>query len=381
MRDSNLIRLAFIPGILAAAVTWAGAWAARGDDHDKAPTAVYALTNEATGNRLGVFARDGNGVLTPVGLVPTGGVGTGQNTENQGGLAFSDDRRSLYAVNSGDNTITVFSLTPDGPVPVQRVDSGGQLPNSLAVHKDLLYVLNAGSVAGGVDNIAGFRVGRGGFLSPLSNSSRPLSAASTGPAQVGFSRDGDVLIATERNTNRITTYQLDDSGRPGPPQPTASSGASPFGFRVNHQGFLIVSEAAGGANGPAASSYSVNDQGTLRVISASVPTGGNAPCWIGVTGDGKHAYAVNAGSGTITGYAVGNQGALTRLSTNGGIFPTGGHAPTEVAIVGNQFLYVLNRSSGGIGVFQIGGDGSLVLIQNLQGVLPTTTFANGLVVH
>jgi 6-phosphogluconolactonase (cycloisomerase 2 family) len=313
--------------------------------------------------------------------VPTGGAGTGQNTHSQGGLAFGDDQRSLYAVNSGDNSITVFALTSEGPVPVQRVASGGQLPVSLAVRDDLLYVLNAGSVAGGVDNIAGFRVGRRGFLSPLRNSSRPLSAAMTGPAQIDFSRDGDVLIVTERNTNRITTYQLDDDGRPGVPQPMASAGAVPFGFRVNRQGVLIVSEAAGGANGPAASSYRVDDEGKLAVISASVPTGGAAPCWIGVTADGQHAYAVNAGSGTITGYAVGDQGALTRLSTNGGIFHTGGNGPTEVAILANRLLYVLNRDSGGIGVVQVGADGSLVMIQNLQGVLPATTFANGLVVH
>jgi 6-phosphogluconolactonase (cycloisomerase 2 family) len=367
---------------LAAVVAWAGSGEVRGDDDDRAPNAVYALTNDAAGNHLAVFARDDHGMLTPIAMVPTGGAGTGQDTHSQGGLALGDDRRSLYAVNSGDNTITVFAITPDGPVPVQQVDSGGQLPVSLAVRDDLLYVLNAGSVAGGVDSIAGFRVGRNGFLRSLPRSSRPLSAKMTGPAQVGFSRDGDVLIVTERNTNRITTYELDDDGRPGPPQPMASAGAVPFGFQVNRQGFLIVSEAAGGPNGTsAASSYSVNDEGTLRVISASVPTGQGAACWIGVTGDGRHAYTGNTASGTITGYAVGDQGALTRLSTNGGIFPTGGHAPTELAILGNRLLYVLNRGSGGIGVFQIGHDGTLVMIQNLQGVLPASTFANGLVAH
>jgi 6-phosphogluconolactonase (cycloisomerase 2 family) len=161
-----------------------------------------------------------------------------------------------------------------------------------------------------------------------------------------------------------------------------SAGAVPFGFQVNRQGVLIVSEAAGGPNGlSATSSYSVNDDGTLRVISGSVSTGQVANCWIGVTADGQHAFASNAGSGTLTGYAVSSQGVLTRLSTNGGIFPTGGTAPTEQAILGSRLLYVLNRDSGGIGVFQIGPDGSLVMMQNLQGVLPATTFANGLVVH
>jgi 6-phosphogluconolactonase len=160
MKDSTGFRLGWIRGALAAVVTLAGAWTARGDDDDVGPRAVYALTNEPTGNRLAVFARDGRGMLAPAGFVPTGGLGVGTNTENQGGITFSDDRQFLYAVNPGDNTITVFSLNPRGPVPVQRIRSGGQLPNSLAVRDDLLYVLNAGSVAGGIDNIAGTRPDR-----------------------------------------------------------------------------------------------------------------------------------------------------------------------------------------------------------------------------
>jgi 6-phosphogluconolactonase (cycloisomerase 2 family) len=358
-------------------VTWAGAWEVRGDDLK----AVYALTNEPTANRLAVFARDGRGMVALAGLVPTGGVGTGQNTHSQGGLAFSDDHKTIYAVNSGDSTITVFSITPDDPIPIQRVGSGGQLPVSLAVRGDLLYALNAGSVAGGVDNIAGFRVGSRNTLSPIPGSSRSLSAPQTGPAEVAFSRDGRVLIVTEENTNRITTYQLDRSGLPGQPQPMPSSGATPFGFRVDRRGFLIVSEATGGANGPSTSSYSFNDEGTLVVISAFVPTNGAAPCWIGVTEDGRFAYAVNAGSGTIAGYSVDDEGVLTRLEGGEGIFLTGGTTPTEVAIIGNRILYVLNRDSGGIGVFQIDSDDSLVMMQNPEGVLPATTFANGLLAH
>jgi 6-phosphogluconolactonase (cycloisomerase 2 family) len=351
--------------------TWAGAWEARGDD----AKAVYALTNEPTANRLAVFARDGNGMLTLAGLVPTGGAGSGQNTHSQGGLAFSDDHKTLYAVNSGDNTITVFSLTDDGPVAIQQIDSGGQLPVSLAVRGDLLYALNAGSVAGGVDNIAGFYVGRWNMLSSIPGSSRSLSAPQTGPAQVGFGRDGRVLIVTERNTSLITTYRLDRSGLPGQPQPMPSSGSTPFGFRVNRDGFLVVSEAGDPGS---VSSYAVNDRGSLEAISRSVPTQQHAPCWIGVTENGKYAYAINAGSGSITGYAADDEGMLTPLEGGGGIFATNGTTPTEVAIIGNHLLYVLNRDSGGIGVFTIGGDGTLTMVQNLEGVLPATTFANGL---
>jgi 6-phosphogluconolactonase (cycloisomerase 2 family) len=381
MRDSTGIRHGWVHGALAVVVAWVGARDAWGDDDVIAPGAVYALTNEPTGNRLAVFARDDRGMLTPAGLAPTGGLGTGHNTENQGGIAFSDDRQFIYAVNPGDDTITVFSLTPRGPVPVQRTGSGGRLPNSLAVQEDLLYVLNAGSVAGGVDNIAGFRIGPRGLLSPLPDSSRPLSAPATGPAQIGFSRDGDALIVTERLTNRLTSFTLDRSGRPGPPRPMPSAGATPFGFKVNRDGFLVVSEAGGGANGlSAASSYAVNDQGKLRLISGSVPTLQAAACWVGVTADGRYAYTGNAGSGTVTGYAVGDQGVLTRLDGDGGTVATGGAAPTEIAVLESRVLYLLNRNSGGIGVFEIRQDGTLTPMQNLEGILPLT-FADGLLVN
>jgi hypothetical protein len=46
-------------------------------------------------------------MLKLAGLLATGGMETGQDTHSQPGLAFSDDHESLYAVNSGDNSITV----------------------------------------------------------------------------------------------------------------------------------------------------------------------------------------------------------------------------------------------------------------------------------
>jgi hypothetical protein len=84
MRNSTSIRHGWVRVALAAVVAWMGTWDAWGDDDVIGPRAVYAPTNEPTGNQLAVFARDGRGMLTPAGLVPTGGFGTGHNTENQG---------------------------------------------------------------------------------------------------------------------------------------------------------------------------------------------------------------------------------------------------------------------------------------------------------
>jgi hypothetical protein len=120
------------------------------------PGAVYTQTNAPTGNAIAVFYRSANGVLSPAGLVPTGGAGTGGNLGNQGAVVLSQDNRWLFAVNAGSNDISVFAISPKGLILVDRAASGGVLPVSLTLHNDLLYVLNAG----GINNITGFTVGR-----------------------------------------------------------------------------------------------------------------------------------------------------------------------------------------------------------------------------
>ena len=109
---------------------------------------------------------------------------------------------------------------------------------SVTIHRDLVYVLNAGS-----DNVSGFRLRPHGKLTPLVGSTRPLSGSGTGPAQVQFRPDGRVLVVTEKATNLIVTYAVDEDGRLGPPQLQASQGATPFGFAFGHRRQLFVSEA------------------------------------------------------------------------------------------------------------------------------------------
>ena len=107
-----------------------------------------------------------------------------------------------------------------------------------------------------MDQITGFQIDFRGLLQQLPGSTRPLSAANTNPAQVGFNTDGATLVVTEKNTNLIDTYVVGLNGYATGPNVQQSSGTEPFGFRFNNQGHLIVSEAFGG--GPSAvSSYKV----------------------------------------------------------------------------------------------------------------------------
>lgn len=329
--------------------------------------AVYALTNATTGNAVVVWNRAADGTLTPAGTFATGGVGIGAGLGSQGAIILSDDNRWLFAVNAGSNDISAFTVERDGLRLISRIASGGERPTSLTLHKNLLYVLNAG----GSGNITGFNVGNDGALSPLADSTRSLSGNATAPAQVQFSPDGALLVVTERATNVIDTYGVGGDGRATGPTVHPSSGATPFGFAFGKRGQLFISEANGIAPGQsAASSYTVGDNGSLTVVSGSRPTYQVAACWLVVTNNGRYAYTANAGSNSISGYRVGIDGSLTLLDPDGVTAATGdGTGPADLALSNNsQFLYVRNGRTGTIGAFAVQSDGSLQPVAAASGL-------------
>ena len=166
--------------------------------------AVYAMTNHAAGNQVVVYSRAPDGQLALKGYVDTGGLGTSRiRLSSQGPVVLSPDNRWLYVVNVGSDDLSVFRVVRDGLRLVQVVPSGGDMPNSVTVHGDLVYVLNNGGL--GLGNITGFRQAPDGTLRQLPGSSRPLSAAGAVPAQVSFSPDGGTLVVTEKATNLIDT--------------------------------------------------------------------------------------------------------------------------------------------------------------------------------
>lgn len=331
---------------------------------------VYTMSNDPGSNAVLAFRQNGD-TLVPAGSFPTGGKGLGGGLGNQGALAFSDDGDALLVVNPGSDDISVFQIDGLQLTLVDRVPSGGTSPISIAVHEDYVYVLNAG----GAGNIAGFELTHYNKLKPIAGANQLLSGASTAPAQIAFNPSGETLVVTEKATQIIDTYSVDEDGVASGPVSQPSSGITPFGFSFTRRGVLVVSEAFGGApNGSAVSSYSLRD-GQLTVLSGSVPTTQTAACWIVITKNGKFAYASNAGSNNISSYRVGRAGKLTlheAVAT-----PTGA-GPIDMALNRNsRFLYVLNSGSNSIDVFQVNrGNGRLTTSTGISG-LPDG--ANGLV--
>jgi 6-phosphogluconolactonase (cycloisomerase 2 family) len=222
----------------------------------------------------------------------------------------------------------------------------------------LVYVLNAG----GAGNVAGFRNLRG-TLTPVAGSVQPLSVAGgAGPAQVSIGTEGDVLVVTEKNTNRLTSYALAADGSASAPIATPSVGPTPFGFTFDRRNHLLVSEAFGGAaNASALSTYRFDptSPATPVPVSRSVPTGQTAACWAVVTPNGRYVYTANAGSGSVSQFAVDRLGGAVLV--NGVAASTGPDSgPVDMAIAPDgRSLQVLAGRVMTIFNYGIAGDGTL----------------------
>jgi 6-phosphogluconolactonase (cycloisomerase 2 family) len=319
--------------------------------------AVYVMTNDAAANAVQVFNRADDGTLTLSGTFPTGGAGTGSGLGSQGALILSPNGRLLFAVNAGSDEITAFQVRGGGLVWVDTEPSNGDMPISLTYHGGRLVALNAG----GSGAIAAFRVSSSGQLAPIPGATQPLSnggvGPAPGPAQVSFTPDGRQLVVTEKATNLILTYVAGGNSIQ-PPVTHPSSGETPFGFAFAGRSTLIVSEAFGGApDASAMSSYHVG-KNALNVVTPSAPTTETAACWVVVTGDGKYTYTTNTGSGSVTGYAIGDDGSLTILDADGVTGP--GSTPIDEALSrDSRYLYVLNSGTDTVSAFAVEWDGSL----------------------
>jgi 6-phosphogluconolactonase len=332
---------------------------------------VYTLSNAVAGNEVLIYNRSAEGTLSYGGAVSTGGTGTGGGLGNQGAVILNEDNNLVLAVNAGSNSISSLLRTENGLQWKATVASGGSTPVSIAQHDDLVFVLNAG----GSGNISGFRLDQAGGLEAIPNSTRPLSSAAAGAAQISFVGNGRVLVITEKATNKIITYTVDKQGIPGAMHSITSSTPTPFGFAPGRHGNIYVSEAAGGAAGASVlSSYGVASDGSITLLDGSVPTFQSAACWVVLTDNGRYAFATNTGSNSISAYGV--QGAKGNLSLLQSVAAASDAGPIDAALSkGSEYLYVLNGAGHSITAYSVSNKGELNLIQTLAGI---PAGANGL---
>jgi 6-phosphogluconolactonase (cycloisomerase 2 family) len=320
--------------------------------------AVFVQTDNLAGNQVVAYRRAGDGTLTLAGTYATGGLG-GQlagsvvdHLASQGSLGYDPARRLLFAVNAGSDTVSVLAVRGDRLGLRQVIGSGGAFPVSVAVHGDLVYVLNAE----GGGSVSGYRVFWDRLI-PIPGSTRPLGLNpdatpqfTNTPGQAAFSPDGaQLIVTTKANGSDIDVFGVGANGRlSAQPVVNADPGEVPFAITFDPAGHLVIADA--GTN--ALSTFALGPDGGLTPLD-TVGTGQSATCW--VAADRGLLFASNAGSATITGYAAGAGGGLTLL----GQTATDPGTVDAAVTPSGRFLYVQTGGNGVVDEFAVAPGGSL----------------------
>jgi 6-phosphogluconolactonase (cycloisomerase 2 family) len=320
--------------------------------------AVFVQTDNAAGNQIAAYDRAGNGSLTLQNTYDTGGLGGvlngshGDHLGSQGSLTYDPSQASLFAVNAGSNTVSVFSVRGDDLTLRQVVSSGGTFPVSVAAHGNLVSVLNAEN-GGSVQEYYAFF----GHLFPVPGSNRALGLTIPSdtnqfthtPGQVSYSPDGaQLIVTTKASSNAIDVFNVGFFGfLSRSPVVTTLPGAVPFAITFDQTGHLVIAEA-----GPSAlATFTLNRDGTVTQLDL-LASGQTGLCW--VTPAGSFFFTGNTGANSTSGYQTDANGQLTLL----GFTPTDPGTVDGSATPNGRFLYV--QTGGGIvDEFQVGANGSL----------------------
>ena len=338
--------------------------------------AVFVQTDATSGNHVVAYHRAADGALSPAGSYPTGGLGgvlggsVVDHTASQGSLTYDPWHSLLYAVNAGSNTVSVFAVSGDHLALRQVLSSGGTFPVSVAVHGDLVYVVNA--LNGG--SLQGYRV-FGSVLVPLSGSGRALGLNpgaspqfTNTPGQVAFTPDGSRLIVTTKaNGNDIDVFDVGFAGYlSAAPVVNSEPGTVPFAITFDSYGHLVIAEA--GTN--ALATFTISGHGTLSQLDA-VGTGEAATCWVAPAG--SFLFASNAGSAAESGFTSAAGGQLTLL----GATATDAGTVDASAAAGGRFLSVQTGGAGIVDEYAVGAGGALSQIGSVA--VPDAAGGEGIV--
>ncbi|KAL0580972.1 hypothetical protein V5O48_001064 [Marasmius crinis-equi] len=351
--------------------------------------ALYFITNEDDGNFVvsAEIAEDGKVALSQA--ISTGGVGVRGNNENkndpgplfsQGAVQVSPAAKLLATVNSGSNTLALFSIDENDPTVLTKVGSlvgsGGEFPVSVAFNSkgDKLCALNGGEV----NSVSCFKVDKENGLTPLAGGNRALGLNQTTPgtgvagsvSHVLFSEDDKQLIASvkgvadpEKVVGALAVFDVADDGSLSkdfkvlaPP----ANGLAPFGMALvpgnkavvvadPNNGFDVIDLEKGDSADSKSVAVDVDNQKAIGWTSRSQKTG-NFFLSDSVTGRVTEVKVDDNLKGSVV--------SETDLGNDSGSIDN-----TVATIKDKDFLYVLSSKANAIDVLSVDGAGKVSKLQ------------------
>jgi 6-phosphogluconolactonase (cycloisomerase 2 family) len=364
---------------------------------------IYTQTNE-TENKVINFRQGMDGRLSEIQRVPTGGKGTGGFTPVTGeqsspdslissnSVITSKDKKYLFAVNAGNNTVSCFAIGPDGMLALTDTQSTGNelsgmsgTANSLAYNDadGTLYVLHSF----GPDHIRVFTAMGGKLmLRPQARTVNAPGLSDRVPTQIVLTPDNKFLLASVLFDARpseaglvlakektLVTFPIMMGGALGEPMFNEAGGITPFAscfLNGSIDTFITVLAAESSAVVSSIASDGMVKSGKSAKIDTTIDGMMSEPseiCWISVSEDNKYAFGTNFGYGTVSSFKIDGNGLAVRMSTaarevGDGTFKGLAGVPSSGAgdnAVSGQFLYQLYANAKKLVSYKIGDDGRL----------------------
>jgi Lactonase, 7-bladed beta-propeller len=345
---------------------------------------IYLESNSTAGNSIFAYKFNFTSNPTILGTTPAGGIGVYDPSfalgpfDSDQNLIEDASGKTLFAVNSGSNTVAVFHIQPDGSLVAVNgspFPSGGSDPVSLGLKNDVLAVVNKDQDPAQNDNLvqpnyASFRVLPGGVLVPVPQSTVSVAYGSS-PSQALMASQGAFVFGADFLGGILQSFRLDEQGQLNQNLPQAlpdsifaglTGGHQPLGMRTHptlpilYVDITPVSEVA---------VYTYDDNGQLSFVRV-VPDSGAGPCWAIVNHAGSRLYATNTGDNSIAVYDLADPLNPVQIqhfvmaSTTGAAFSTViDHSDSWIYVSSEQSSATATPAANAFHALKVASDGTL----------------------
>jgi len=367
---------------------------------------VYTQTNQ-TQNQIINFRRGMDGRLMEVQRVSTGGKGTNgyvpltgeesgpDSLISSNAVIVSRDRKYLFAVNAGENSVSSFAIGMDGMLTLIDTQATGKpvmgrsgTASSLAYNDrdSVLYV----SHSLGPDHIRAFTVMGGKLTLRMDVKSVNLPDMSDRViTQIATSPDNQYLIAcvlldarpnadglTPAKEKNLVLFPIGMGGFLGDALFRNSGGVTPFATAfLNGKKDMFVTVLAAES---AAVLSTLAANGNVKTTKPSKIDVGMSPepseiCWVSISEDDRFAFGANFGYGTVSTFRIDDSGVMVKMSTaaqemGDGSFKGLAGVPSSGAgdnAVAGGFLFQLYANASKLVGYKIGDDGRLTKVSEV----------------
>ncbi len=319
---------------------------------------TYVNNQSGVSNSIASFSVDTGGIATSLGTISTGGAGATVACPGIDRITANLASNLLFVSNGGNQTISVFRITP--ATGALTAVAGSPFPSGLTLDSCAGISLAATPdghflMASSNGQIKTFSIGATGALT-LSSTASLLPSPMVG---MKISGDGRFLaVSHQASVSVFTISAVDGSLTAVAGSPFAKGGTGLVGgVEFNCDGTLLYA-AEGGATSSITDAWSVAASGALTpLVGSPFSATGNDSNVVFLTPDNTILYQSNQGSKDFNTFTVNPDGTLTSI---GLASIAAGHTPAGLA-------------SDNSGLFLYGADDAfgLAVFNILPGVVPT----------